>query len=98
MPGSNQNEYQRSSVTSNGCAYATLNSYNHNYFGRGRVGAPVLSQISSPEVVVVPAFGGPGYNTLEQAPVPSCNGYYDIDTAYPSYPNACGQFSSQLCG
>lgn len=93
-------EYSRPSVTSNGCNYSTLHSYNMNYFGRGAVvGAPRLSQTSSPETVVIPSFGGLGYRVLEHGVrVPSCSGYFDIESAYPSWPNACGRFSSRLCG
>lgn len=97
MPG-NYGEYSRPTVTSGGCSYSTLSSYNQNYFGRGKVGAPTLSQTRSQEVVVIPSFGGPGYKALSNTKVPTCSGYYDIDSAYPSYPNACGKFSSRLCG
>jgi hypothetical protein len=95
MPG-NYNEYSRPSVASSGCAYATLDSYNQNYFGRGAVGAPRISQTASNQVVVVPAYGGPGYSMSQQEKIPSCSGYQDINNAYPNYP-ACNQFSSNMC-
>ena len=98
MPG--QYEYTRPTVSSNGCAYATLDSYNQNYWGRaGIVGPPVMSQGQSMETVVIPSYGGIGYNTLayNQNNL-SCSGYYNVKSAYPSYPNACGRFSAQQCG
>lgn len=97
MPG-NYSEYTRPTVASGGCSYTTLDNYNQNYFGRGAVGAPNMAQLRSNEVVVVPSYGGPGYNTLMHQKQPTCSGYYDISSAYPSYPNTCGQFSARLCG
>jgi hypothetical protein len=98
MPGI-YGEYTRPMVTSGGCAYATLDNYNQNYFGRGAVGAPTLSQTRSNELVVVPTYGGVGYQTLMNSKQPSCSGYAPIQQAYPAYAGgACGQFSSSLCG
>lgn len=97
MPGQ-YSEYSRPTVTSGGCSYATLDNYNQNYFGRGMVGAPTMSQTRSHEIYVVPSYGGPGYDKLMHAKYPSCSGYYDVNSAYPNYPNACGRFSSRLCG
>ncbi len=91
-------EYNKPTVGGSGCSYATLDNYNQNYFGRGVVGAPVMSQVRSNEVVVVPSYGGPGYRALTNTSQPTCLGYYSINSAYPSYPNACGQFSSKMCG
>ena len=92
-------EYSRPSVTSGGCSYATLEAYNQNYFGRGRVGAPMSAQTRSSEIVVVPSFGGIGYQNLTNGnAAPSCNGYFDIRSAYPNFPNTCGKFTSNLCG
>jgi hypothetical protein len=98
MPSSNSGEYTNSRVSSSGCSYANLHSYNQNYFGRngGAVGAPVQSQTSSNEVIIVPAYGGVGYNSLNQGQSNS-SGYYNIRSSYPNYPSACNQFSSQLC-
>lgn len=90
-------EYTKPTVTSGGCAYANLSSYNQNYYGRSASGAPVMSQTRSNEVVVVPSFGGVGYN-LGPSKRPSCSGYQTIKGAYPNFPNACGLFSSNLCG
>jgi hypothetical protein len=95
MPG-NYGEYTNPTVGAGGCSYATLNNYNQNYFGHGAVGAPVMSQVSSNEVVIVPSFGGPGYNISRQRQ-PTCTGYLNVSGAYPNYPNQCGRFSSSLC-
>lgn len=93
-------EYSASPVGANGCSYSTLNNYSANYFGRGAVNAaPMLAQTRSNEIVLVPGFGASGYNVLNNGVQgASCNGYYDIQNAYPQYPNACGAFSSSLCG
>lgn len=92
-------EYNKPTVSGSGCSYATLDNYNQNYFGRGTVGAPVMSQTRSNEIVVIPSYGGPGYNTLMHQNRPTCAGYYSINSAYPSYSsNTCGQYSSNLCG
>lgn len=93
----NSAEYSRPTVGAGGCAYSTLNSYNSNYFGRGLAGAPALSQTRSNEVVIVPSYGGVAYNTLMRNPTPSCNGYYTVRSAYPSYANGnCSQFTGGL--
>jgi hypothetical protein len=92
-------EYSRPTVTSNGCAYTTLDNYNQNYTGRQGVGAPVMSQTRSNEVLIVPSYGGPGYSVLTNGMRnPSCSGYYNVSNAYPNFPNTCGQFSSRMCG
>ena len=91
-------EYNNSTVSGNGCSYATLDAYNQNFSVRGRMSAPRFSQTGSSEVIIVPSFGANGYNTLTQSAAPSCSGYFDIRNAYPNYPNTCGKFSSNLCG
>ncbi len=91
-------EYNRPSVAGPGCSYATLQSYNQNYFGRGRVTVPQLSQARSAEIVI-PSYGGVAYQNVSGAGrVPSCNGFYDVSSAYPNYPGGCSVFSSNLCG
>lgn len=81
----------------NGCAYATLNSYNQNYFGRGGTGSPVISQTRSLQTVVIPSYGGLSYSNMSSR-VPSCNGYMTLKSSYPNFPNSCSQFSSRMCG
>lgn len=97
-----QHEYSKPSVSGSGCNYANLYGYNQNYFGRGHVTTPQISGSRSSEIVVVPAYGGVGYNALTtnlaNGKMPSCNGFYSLKSAYGQYPNACGAFSSRLCG
>lgn len=90
-----QREYSRPAVGANGCAYARLDNYNQNYFGVNS-SAPALSQVRSNEIVVVPSYGGFGYQTLTLNRSPSCSGYYNVSNAYPSYPNMCGQITNSL--
>jgi hypothetical protein len=98
MPGSNFHEYSKPTVASNGCNYANLADYNQNYFGRGGVGAPQLSAARSNQVVVLPSFGGKGYQ-LGQSQGQSCTGFMNLKGAYPNASNgACGAFTSNLCG
>ena len=97
----NNHEYSGPSVKGSGCSYATLNSYNQNYFGRngGAVGSAVASQTKSLETVVVPSYGGVGYNSLAYTQQePQCGGYYNVRNAYPNFANGCGRFSSRQCG
>jgi hypothetical protein len=99
------NEYNNNSVGSSGCAYTNLGSYSQSYFGRGAMNsAPVMAQTRSNEIVVVPGYGGSGYNSMVgglggQNGGMGCSGYFNINSAYPAYSNGtCGAFSSNLCG
>jgi len=97
MPGI-YNEYSKPTVSGNGCSYSTLVDYNQNYFGRGGVGAPTLSQARSNEVMILPSFGGKGYK-LGASQGTSCSGFQNLKGAYPSYASGnCNAFSSNLCG
>jgi hypothetical protein len=87
-------EYNKSTVSGNGCSYNNLNGYNRNYFGRGS--APIVSQAMSSNVLVIPSYGSSGFDVAQRRP-PSCSGYYNINSAYPNYPNTCGSFSSSMC-
>jgi hypothetical protein len=80
------NEYSKSAVGANGCAYSTLDAYNQNYFGKGYSGAPTLSQTRSQEIVITPSFGSPGYSVG----APTCSGYQPLTNAYPCFPGGCG--------
>ena len=95
---SSKHEYERPSVTSNGCAYATLQSYNQGYYGRS-IMAPVPATTRSMEFVI-PSFGSNGYTSLSGGGCqgPSCSGFAEISRAYPNYPNNCNKFTSRLCG
>jgi len=97
MPGLNR-EYTRPTVSSSSKGYATLNSYSQNYYGPNGLAAPKPSRLQSQQVVIVPAFGGIGYQDVAKQQKSSSTGYYNIHSAYATFPNACGQFSSQLCG
>ena len=89
-------EYERPSVTSGGCSYATLAGYNQGYYGKSIL-APVPSTTQG--MTVIPEFGGRGYATLMHgAQQPSCSGYFGIYNAYPNFPNNCTKFTSRLCG
>ncbi len=89
-------EYSRPTVAGPSCNYATLQNYNQNVFGLGRVITPQLAASRAMEVVL-PSYGGVGYNALTLDRAPSCNGYYNLSNSYPNYPNACGKFNSSLC-
>lgn len=107
MPGI-YNEYSRPSVTASSCAYAQLDNYSQNYQARGLVGAPVQASSRSNQIVVVPSYGGVGYDnagyglgysTLSGPRRSSCSGYQSMVNAYPSFTNnACGRYYSSLCG
>ena len=91
-------EYERPTVSSGGCAYATLSCYNQGYYGKS-VMAPTPATTPSMETLVVPNFGGKGYSSLMHGTcAPSCSGYFSIDGAYPNFPNNCSKFTSRLCG
>lgn len=78
--------------------YSTLGHY---YQGEGQIRPPLPSQTNVQKVIVVPAFGGTGYNVLQNnLPISEFNdsGYYTLRTAYPSFPsncNACTRYVSQ---
>jgi hypothetical protein len=90
-------EFHGSAVGAEGCAYARLGAYNNNYFGRSVIGAPVISQTRSNEIIVVPSFGGPGYNNLVASKNPNCSGYSKLKNAYP-ISGGCGVYTSRMCG
>jgi len=98
MPGSNFNEYSKPSVSGPNCAYASLQDYNQNYFGRGGAGAPQRASAASNEVIVLPSFGGKGYK-LGSSQGTSCTGFQSLKGAYPNYATGnCGAYASNLCG
>ena len=78
--------------------YATL----AGYVSRGgpySAGAPVPSQTAVQSVVVVPGWGGQGYNILQHS-LPynqlSSSGYFSINNAYPSMGNNCQAYTTAL--
>lgn len=90
-------EFNGTGMTTNGCPYASLGSYNQSYFARGQFGPPTLSQTQSSEVIVVPSFGGVSYNIQQNGQDPYGTGYYTISSAYPQG-GSCGVYTSNLCG
>ncbi len=88
-------EYYKSSVGSAACGYATLGSYN---MGGGGSMAPVPVTASASGQVVVPQYGAAGYNTLtHNVQGRSCNGHFNIQTAYPSADGNCVNFVARTC-
>ena len=72
--------------------YATLGGYS-NKPGQYVAGAPVPSQTAVQSVVIVPGFGGSGFNVLQHN-LPysqlSSSGYFNVNNAYPSFgSNSC---------
>ena len=92
-------EYASASAGGLPCNYSTMAGYTHQASSAPFVGAPRASSARSNQIVIVPSYGGPGYNTLSQPAASNCcGGYYPVSSAYPNYPNACGHFTSNLCG
>lgn len=82
-----------SQATYSNSMYAGSNTVNVQRLGN-LTQAPVPSQALSANVIV-PAFGGIGYNSPRMS-TPSCTGYYTITTGYPNFPDTCGAFTSSL--
>lgn len=78
--------------------YATLAGY-VNRGGPYSAGAPVPSQSAVQSVVIVPGWGGAGFNILQHN-LPynqlSSSGYFSINNAYPSYGNNCQAYTTSL--
>jgi hypothetical protein len=90
------NEYNNASAGGPACTYASLGHYNQG-MGSGPI-APVPAGVPSMKYQVVPVYGSMGYNALTHGTkVPGCTQYFNIGTAYPSYPNGCTKFTSRLC-
>lgn len=87
-------EYANTAVTGLSCSYARLAAYN-----QGSQGGPPVPATTVSGVYVVPAYGAAGYNTLTAHGVPSCSGYYNINTAYgPNSGQDCStKFVQKLC-
>lgn len=91
-------EYSRPSVGASACGYMTLHGYNNDYFGASAAGMPPrVSGLRSNQTIVVPSYGGIGYNKFNQSR-PTCSGYYNMSNAYPAFTNACWNYTSNLCG
>ena len=87
-------EYSNNSVSGLSCSYARLASYN-----KGSNNGPAITPGSVSGKYIVPAYGAPGYNTLTAKGVPSCSGYYNINSAYGknSGEGCSTQFVQKLC-
>jgi len=88
------NEYNNTAVGSSSCAYAKLARYNNGSQGM----SPPVPATTVSGVYVVPAYGAPGYNTLNHGAKPSCSGYFNIQTAYGANASTCGtKYVQKLC-
>lgn len=78
--------------------YATLAGYSSKP-GQYVAGAPVPSQTAVQSVVIVPSYGGSGYNVLQHS-LPydqlGSSGYFNINNAYPSYGSSCQAYTTAL--
>jgi hypothetical protein len=66
-------------TTGAACSYTNLQIYNQ--------GPTKLSAASSSGVMagsIVPQWGGVGYDALSHGAAPSCSGYFNVQSAYPS--------------
>lgn len=82
----------------NGCGYTTLGSYNSGA-GAGAMAPVPASAVAGGNLVVVPAFGGIAYDTLNhgQKGNRSCNGYFNVQGAYPNANGSCTQYMNRNC-
>lgn len=90
------NEYNNFSHGGPSCTYASLGNYNQG-MGAGPM-APVPSGVPSMKYQIVPVYGSMGYDSLTHGRrTPTCNGYFSIGDAYPTYPDKCTSFTTRLC-
>ena len=86
-------EYSGPSVKSSGCAYNTLGSY---YNGNSNMAPVPASTISG--VYVTPDYSAIGYDTLTHDQGPSCNKYFNIQSAYGNGAGSCNTtYTTRLC-
>ena len=85
-------EGTNSTVGGPSCSYATLNTYNNGTPG----GMTGVTPNKLGAGYIVPAFGAPGYGTLQYEP--TCSGYPSINSAYRSKGGNCNQqYVRKLC-
>jgi len=80
--------------------YATLSGYNSGP-SQFAAGPPVPSQNAVQATVIVPGYGGVGYNVLQNSlsfNQLSSSGYFNVTNAYPSYGNNCQAYTTALAG
>jgi hypothetical protein len=83
-------------VMAPGCSYATLAHYNAPVHG-GTSRPPVAPGTTSGHYIV-PVYGGTGYDVLTGKGPGSCNGYFNITTAYGGSASQCSaKYVSKLC-
>ena len=86
-------EYNNATVGGPACTYATLSNYNSASTGM----RPPVPRGTVSGVYIVPAYGAPGYGTLQYGDS-SCSGYPDIYSAYRSDGGACNQkYVRKMC-
>jgi len=93
---------QNDTCVETGCngTYSTLSGYNTTP-GAFVAGPSVPSQTAIPATIIVPTWGGAGYNTLmNNVPFQQLNtsGYFNVTNAYPSYGNNCQAYTTSLGG
>jgi len=99
----NYGTYQNSDVcTESSCNgdYATLSGYNSTP-GAFVAGPPVPSQSIIPATIIVPSYGGAGYNVLQNGlsfNQMNTSGYFNVTNAYPAYGNNCQAYTTALSG
>lgn len=81
--------------------YSILGAYNRRP-GDYVAGAPVPSQAAVGAVVIIPTYGGVGYNALSNGMPYSqltSSGYFTVNNAYPSTgSNNCQKYTTALAG
>jgi len=86
-------EYVNYSSGSSACSYAPLGQYNGDY----SMGVPFQGKVTNGSYVV-PTWGGISYDALTNK-VPSCSGYFDVNSAYGSDAGNCQTtYRTSLCG
>lgn len=94
MSAQYRSEFSKPTVGGSSCEYNTLGNY---YGGGGTMAAPLASTLSG--VFVTPDYSAPGYNTLlHDQSVPSCGGYFNIQSAYGAGADCCNtSFTTRMC-
>lgn len=86
-------DYVNYSAGSSSCSYAPLGQYTADY----QMGVPFQGKVSSGQYIV-PTWGAIGYDSLTSK-VPSCSGYYDVNSAYGADAGNCQTtYRTSLCG
>lgn len=77
------NEYK---ISSGSCNYKNLGNYSES----SSTMPALASTTSQDKKFVIPSYGGVGYDTLNHGKnVPSCSGYFNIQSAYGSGVGNC---------